>query len=59
MADVETPEELRWREVATFATGDARLDLHARDVDEVERRRWAEEDAERDSRRIPLGFRAP
>lgn len=43
-------------EFDTFGTGFASLSFFARACSEEERQEWAREDADRDARRVPLGF---
>lgn len=46
-------------ELVPSLVGTAELQLYERAVTKAERERWRREDAERDRRRIPLGFRLP
>lgn len=43
----------------TLGTGHASLSMHSREVSDADRKAWAWEDAAKDARRIPVGFRAP
>lgn len=44
--------------VPVFGVGHAKLESYPREVSQTEKRRWKREDAERDARRIPIGFSA-
>jgi hypothetical protein len=50
----EDEDEEVWPE---FQVGSAHVTLYERQITAAERKRWAKEDAERDARRIPIGFR--
>jgi hypothetical protein len=45
--------------VFDLAVGCADATLYDRHITDAERKKWRDEDAERDRHRIPLGFRAP
>lgn len=44
--------------VVLIGFGSASLSLHGREASDADRKVWAWEDAARDARRIPIGFRA-
>lgn len=42
-----------------LGVGSASVDWFSREITEADKEQWAIEDAARDARRIPIGFRAP